>query len=110
VRDLVDVFPVIDIDINIHVVALLVCEASIRAMIHYRPYVQGNGNELCREEEMRKTKQRMWMREHRMMAEHENEKRRTRNGNGGRTGMTEQDWWQNTEWQTTLAALISSGD
>jgi hypothetical protein len=37
VRDLVDVFPIIDIDINIHVVALLVCEASIRAMIHYHP-------------------------------------------------------------------------
>jgi hypothetical protein len=36
---------------------------------------------------MRKTEQRMGMREHRMMAEHENEKRRTRNGNGGRTGM-----------------------
>jgi hypothetical protein len=42
------------------------------------------------------------------MTEHENEKRRTRNGNGGRTGMTEHEWWQNTEWQTTLAALISS--
>jgi hypothetical protein len=50
------------------------------------------------------------MTEHRMMAEHGNEKRRTRNGNGGRTGMTEQEWWQNMEWQTTLAALISSRD
>jgi hypothetical protein len=44
------------------------------------------------------------------MTEHENEKRRTRNGSGGRTGMTEHEWWQNTEWQTTLAALISSRD
>jgi hypothetical protein len=47
----------------------------------------GNGNGLCGEGGMRKTEQRMGMREHRMMAEHENEKRRTRNGNGGRTGM-----------------------
>jgi hypothetical protein len=45
---------------------------------------------------MRKTEQRMRMREHRMMAKHGNEKRR--------------EWWQNTEWQTTLAALISSRD
>jgi hypothetical protein len=36
---------------------------------------------------MRKTEQRMRMREHIMMAEHGNEKYRTRNGNGGRTGM-----------------------
>jgi hypothetical protein len=38
---------------------------------------------------MRKTEQRMGMREYRMMAQHGNEKRRTRNGNGngGRTGM-----------------------
>jgi hypothetical protein len=35
---------------------------------------------------------------------------RTRNGNGGKTGMAEQEWWQNTEWSTTLAALISSRD
>jgi hypothetical protein len=34
---------------------------------------------------MRKTEQRMRTREHKMMAEHENEKRRTKNGNGGRT-------------------------
>jgi hypothetical protein len=33
--------------------------------------------------------------EHRMMAEHGNEKRRTRNG--GRKRMAEQEWWQNTE-------------
>jgi hypothetical protein len=52
----------------------------------------------------------MGMREHRMMVEHENEKRRTRNENGGRTGMAEQKWWQNTEWQTTLAVLICSRD
>jgi hypothetical protein len=45
---------------------------------------------------MRKAEQRMGMTEHRMMAEHGNEKRRTRNGNGGRIGnggrteMTEQ--------------------
>jgi hypothetical protein len=44
------------------------------------------------------------------MTEHGNEKRRTRNANGGRMGMAEQEWWQNTEWQTTLAALISSRD
>jgi hypothetical protein len=48
-----------------------------------------NGNVLCGEGGMRMTKQRMRMREHRMMAEHENEKRRTKNGNGGRTGMAE---------------------
>jgi hypothetical protein len=40
---------------------------------------------------MRKTEQRMRMREHRMMAEHGNEKRITRNGNDGRTGMAEQE-------------------
>jgi hypothetical protein len=44
------------------------------------------------------------------MTEHGNEKRRTRNENGGRTGMAEQEWWQNTEWQTTIATLISSRD
>jgi hypothetical protein len=49
---------------------------------------------------MRNTEQKMGMREHRMMAEH---------GNGGRTG-TEHKWWQNTECQTTLAALINSRD
>jgi hypothetical protein len=38
---------------------------------------------------MRKTEQRMGM------TEHGNVKRRTRNGNGGRTGMAEQEWWQN---------------
>jgi hypothetical protein len=38
------------------------------------------------------------------ITEHGNEKRRTRNG------MAEQEWWQNTEWPTTLAALISSRD
>jgi hypothetical protein len=42
---------------------------------------------------MRKTEQRMGMREHRMMAGHGNEKHRIRNGNGGRTGMAEQEWW-----------------
>jgi hypothetical protein len=36
---------------------------------------------------MRKTEQRMGTVEHKMMAEHGNEKRRTRNENGGRTGM-----------------------
>ena len=40
------------------------------------------------------------------MTEHGNEKRRTSYGNGGKTGIAEQEWWQNTEWQTTLAALI----
>ena len=40
---------------------------------------------------MRKTEQRMGMREHRMMAEHGNEKCRKRNENGGRTGMAEQE-------------------
>jgi hypothetical protein len=33
----------------------------------------------------------MGMTEHRMMTEHGNKK---------------QEWWKNTEWQTTLAALI----
>jgi hypothetical protein len=70
VRDVVDVFPVIDVDINTHV------------------------------------EQIMGIRE----AQHGNEKRRTRNENGGRTGMAEQEWWQNTEWLTTLAPLISSRD
>jgi hypothetical protein len=51
---------------------------------------------------MRKTEQRMGMREHRMMAEHGNEKCRKRNENGGRTGMAEQEWWQNTEWMLYL--------
>jgi hypothetical protein len=37
---------------------------------------------------MRKIEQRMGIREYKMMAEHGNEKRRIRNGNGGRTGMT----------------------
>jgi hypothetical protein len=45
---------------------------------------------------MRKTEQKMGMREYRMMA-HGNEKRKTMNENGGRTGMAEQEWWQNTE-------------
>jgi hypothetical protein len=52
---------------------------------------------------MRKIEQIMGMREHRMienigMTEHGNEKRRTKNENGGRTGMAEHEWWQNTEW------------
>jgi hypothetical protein len=58
---------------------------------------------------MRKTTQRMRIREHRMMTEHGNEKRRTRNENSGRTRMTELEWWQNTECQTTLAVLIRMG-
>jgi hypothetical protein len=36
---------------------------------------------------MRKTEQRMGTVEHKMMAEHGNEKHITRNENGGRTGM-----------------------
>jgi hypothetical protein len=44
-----------------------------------------------------KDRTKMRMREYRMMTEHGNEKRRTRNKNGGRTGMIEQKWWQNTE-------------
>jgi hypothetical protein len=58
---------------------------------------------------MRKTKQRMGIREHRMMTEHGNEKRRTRNENSGRTRMTELEWWQNTKCQTTVAVLIRMG-
>jgi hypothetical protein len=55
----------------------------------------GMGMEMCfAGGGMRKTEQRMGIREHRMMTEHRNEKRRTRNENGGRT---EQEWWQNTE-------------
>jgi hypothetical protein len=54
---------------------------------------------------MRKTEQRMGMTEHALrgggmrkteqrmgMTEHGNEKHRTRNGNGGRTEMTEREW------------------
>jgi hypothetical protein len=31
------------------------------------------------------------------MTEHGNKKRRTSYGNGGKTGMAEQEWWQNME-------------